>query len=585
MNQKNEDGNTPVHVAAEVGDMDIFKLLHNYVYEETVEEEGSAFITKNGEGNIPLHVALIHGNVEVAKLLVENHPKMVNVINNYKETLLHLATMHQPIDVPIEKRKVANTPYLDMIKLLLEKDRLILDHCPHSAELRDGSSKTILHLLKTIPSYKEGKDLLDVKEIFGLRNHQDKEGNTPLHMAAKNLNFYMVRVLLDSSAKQSIRNKDGISAASLIQEQFEQTLEKNQMTLEVCEAIDRANMSFLREKLHNFGNNYLFSRDSKRRNVLHKLMQISNGTPVIPNDFVDFIEEVLESFPTFIGQVDINGDTPLHILMRNSPNTLIRYVSVWSDYCVLSLSELKFVLRLLELCYTYFERYKEEARSKGAHYDRPWLVQNSKGNTPLHEALLIKNQDPEVVVKLLEFDINIVARLTNNLNETPLHLAAEIFNYSGEDVDSVIIDDLAKAYEDAAYTHDKNGLTPLLRAAQSGNVITISRLLMYFSDSVMTSDEKHGQTMLHLLIQHQPYCIKYLYKAHGNSKFEKQIFFQNYEGDTPLHLAIKGGRFFHAKHFLQGMETGTISKLLESKNNAGVTPSDLLGSSQKIPVQ
>ncbi|XP_021743933.1 ankyrin repeat and sterile alpha motif domain-containing protein 1B-like [Chenopodium quinoa] len=96
--QANKDGNTPVHVAAEVGNMDMFKLLHDYVCGQTVQKEGKpVFMMQNIEGNTPLHVALIHANVEIAKLLIETHPDLVYVTNTSKETPLHLATMHQPI--------------------------------------------------------------------------------------------------------------------------------------------------------------------------------------------------------------------------------------------------------------------------------------------------------------------------------------------------------------------------------------------------------------------------------------------------------------------------------------------------------
>ncbi|XP_021720220.1 uncharacterized protein LOC110687886 [Chenopodium quinoa] len=260
-----------------------------------------------------------------------------------KETPLHLAVQQyrQIIHLPIKERKALGSAYFGIIKLMIEKEsciacwqdaegrtplhraasitstytlqiiRFIINKCPKSVKVRDNSSKTILHHLKTVPSYKEAKDLLGVPELFGLINHQDEQGNTPLHLATMNLNHFLVRALLDFSAEQSIKNYDGIPAGALIQEQSEVIMEKKQMTMEVCEATERADVIFLKERLYQFGMIFLFPRDSKRRNILHKLMQLNSGMTMLHIDFFDFIEQVLESFPELICQVDLNGDTPL----------------------------------------------------------------------------------------------------------------------------------------------------------------------------------------------------------------------------------------------------------------------------------
>ncbi|XP_021730995.1 protein ACCELERATED CELL DEATH 6-like [Chenopodium quinoa] len=614
--QANKDGNTPVHVAAEVGNVDMFKLLHDYGCGQTVQKEGKpVFMMQNVEGNTPLHVALIHANVEIAKLLVETHPDLVYVTNTSKETPLHLATMHQPIDVPIKDREAA-LAYLDMIKVLLEKDssiaclcdeagstplhraasiisaynlqiiKLILYHCPQSAELRDGSRKTILHLLKTIPNYKEGKDLLGITEVFDLRNHQDQQGNTPLHAAAINMNLNLVRVLVDSSARQSIRNKDGISAASLIQEKFERNVEKNQMTMDVCEATDRASITFLKGRLHNFGSNFLFSRDSERRNVVHKLMQINNGTTINPADYIEFIQQVLESFPEFICQTDRNGDTPVHILVRNPPNTLIRLPNSDTGKYKLSRlsedSESDLTVKLLDLSCRYFTKAQEEASVIGARYDPPWLVQNIVGNTPLHEALIV-NQSETMVLRLIELDIEDTAKLINKLNQTPLHLIAGCPLGTYEYLcDEESIKYLVKANEKATHTHDNDGLTPLLRAAKSGNVKVILTLLKNSShDTKMLPDQKYGQTFWHLLVKQSNYSTSYLIKS--RPELRSVLIFRDFEGNTPLHLAIKAGRFDHAINFLKDMDSETVKKLLEQKNDAGITSGDIIRSAPEIP--
>lgn len=114
---------------------------------------------------------------------------------------------------PLHQAASLNTPYN------LQVIRTILYHWPQSAEVCDASGKTILHLMiNRMPSYQEATNLLKFKEIYALRNYQDQQGNTPLHIAAINLDINMVRVLLESSTKLSIKNMEGNSAASLIQQ-------------------------------------------------------------------------------------------------------------------------------------------------------------------------------------------------------------------------------------------------------------------------------------------------------------------------------------------------------------------------------
>ena len=84
----------------------------------------------------------------------------------------------------------------------------------------DKTGKSILHLLNCkLRSYQEGINLLRFKEIYVLRNRQDHQRNTALHLAVKNMEIQMVRVLLESSVKLSIKNMEGLLVASFTQQQ------------------------------------------------------------------------------------------------------------------------------------------------------------------------------------------------------------------------------------------------------------------------------------------------------------------------------------------------------------------------------
>lgn len=199
------------------------------------------------------------------------------------------------------------------------------------------------------------------------------------------------------------------------------------MTVEESEAADRANITVLRERMSRLGMKFLLSHDSKGRNVLHKLLHINLERYIVQNDFVDFIRTVLGRCPALISQTDFKGDTPVHVLVRNHPQTSI-HVAL-SDpsntqqkdvtYKMSSLLESSLLSVLVELCHQCILTNQEEASLDGVRYDTIWLVQNTDGNTPLHEALIATNHG--LAMRLLEHDQR-SAGLVNKRKETPLHL-------------------------------------------------------------------------------------------------------------------------------------------------------------------
>lgn len=177
----------------------------------------------------------------------------------------------------------------------------------------------------------------------------------------------------------------------------------------------------IRKLVHKFGMNFLLSRDSNKRNILHKLLHINNAISITIDSYVEFVQEILVNYPMLVCQSDVNGDTPVHILARNSP-AVQSYISNNNDsYELKSLDQSNLSLKLLELCRIYY--YKARASQEGNHYPPPWLVQNIAGNTPLHDSLIM-NYNKELQRKLYNLDINIVGGLINKNKETPLHLLA-----------------------------------------------------------------------------------------------------------------------------------------------------------------
>ncbi|XP_021720237.1 ankyrin-1-like [Chenopodium quinoa] len=645
----NSKENNPLHIAAEVGNLLIMSLLYDYIEERIAGYVGEKpWKVQNLRGNTPLHVAIIHENVNIGKFLLEKDPSLACIVNKSKEAPLHLAIkqhvnytvsesimsrVQQPLDEGGAALTIRSAPQEDMsvmIKLLVEKasnvtcfpdakgltplhrvatlitpyniqfTKLILDNCPQSAEVCDNTGKSILHLLiNKIPNYHETLNLLNRKEMYALRNHQDHHGNTPLHVAAKNMDINMVRFLLESSAKLNINNMEGISAASAIQQQdVLQMLRKRILTREEIEATDKANIIILRERMSKLGMDFLLSQDSKGKNILHRIMLIKKESRVMLDDFVNFVEEALESFPSLIRQTDSKGDTPIHILVRNHPDTTIYVASGDQDnaqnndtdgnpnYVFSTLWQSNLLPLLLEKCNQCILKLENEASVKGARFDSPWLMQNEDGNTALHEALK-SNKNIDLVKRLLTYDQRSVSVVNKN-KETPLHLFASrpigIEQFKREDIKAMV-----DANVQAAYSPDNNGLTPLIRAIKAGNY-SAAAVLCKASPEAAKSGDENCQTYGHLIVKHP--SEYYFARLFQDKELRDLLELKDSNGNTPLHLAIIDNRFDLVLFFLEfwkeerklsKVKVEWVSKLLEIHNKAGKTPNDLIAELPSLP--
>ncbi|KAL2932732.1 Ankyrin-2 [Bienertia sinuspersici] len=458
--QEISNANTPLHIAAEVGNLSIMRLLIDYCMGVRLGEGGKTkpWMLKNTKGNTPVHVALVHSNVDIARFLLDKDLDLAFECNNFKEAPLHLAIKHahnyvesesimETVRKQIEEGREAfvnsvateenkmtrlieflvkyaskvaswhdasgSTPLHRAASLCSPNNisitTMMIEHIPQCADVYDAKGKSILHhLVNKIPTYQEAKRLLKIKQICALRNHQDHLGDTPLHIAAEKNDINMVRVLLGLNSKLNINNCHGISALSV--------LGKRRMTLAELEAANKPNINFLKQRLDKLDNEFSMSQDSEGRNFLHILLEINNESHIIMDEFSNFISLVLERFPKLVCQIDGRGNTPIHILVQNEYN--IKIFTNAQQACINELQQMNdndrnddvvelkslwhsgILSKILQLCKTCIEQNQQEIEA--CHNKLPWLVQNEDGNTPLHEAVIAKNK--ELVLQLLQYD-------------------------------------------------------------------------------------------------------------------------------------------------------------------------------------
>ncbi|KAJ4745409.1 Ankyrin repeat protein family-like protein [Rhynchospora pubera] len=147
-----DSGNTPLHYAASVGNLGTVKLLLEH-------EESAAFIA-NKYGNFPIQIAAIWGRALVIKELIEQFPDSDELLDKHGWNILHIAI-------------ICGTGN-------------IIGHIRHN--------DTFLRML----------------------NARDYQGNTPLHLAAEEGEYQIVRFLISMNMVcTSIMNREGLTPVDL----------------------------------------------------------------------------------------------------------------------------------------------------------------------------------------------------------------------------------------------------------------------------------------------------------------------------------------------------------------------------------
>lgn len=174
---------TPLHVAASLGNVQCTKLLLSYGADVRVQL-GAARST-------PLHLAAEEGSAECTKLLL-NAGAAWDAKNSRGQTAMHLAALAQSVET------------LDVLISIGAK-----------VNVEDDDGRTPLHA--AVAKALRGSELVKILIQAGATvNKADKFGYTPLHIAALNESSPTVVMLLSKGADVTARTKGGITALSFI---------------------------------------------------------------------------------------------------------------------------------------------------------------------------------------------------------------------------------------------------------------------------------------------------------------------------------------------------------------------------------
>lgn len=167
--KQNQDGETPLYVAAEKGHAEVVRVIL------MVSDVQTAGIKANNSFDA-FHIAAKQGHLEVLKELLQAFPALAMTTNSVNATALDTA---------------ATQGHVDIVNLLLETDANL-------AKIAKNNGKTVLHSAARMGHVEVVRSLLNKDPGIGLRT--DKKGQTALHMASKGQNAEIVVALLKPDA-------------------------------------------------------------------------------------------------------------------------------------------------------------------------------------------------------------------------------------------------------------------------------------------------------------------------------------------------------------------------------------------------
>ncbi|KAJ3705210.1 hypothetical protein LUZ61_008915 [Rhynchospora tenuis] len=222
----NEKHESPLHIASREGMVQVVKEI---LKQSWVEEEVETQTPASGTGS-PLHQAVLGGHIKIVEMLLYQRNDMVKLIDSDGNNALHYAAQNDNgriVEMLITKEPSLaygnnhwGQPPLHVAVYYGAKAaiRAILKHCPDTAEQFGHDGGNALHVAVNRGKFSSLKCLLRHIQPEEIINHQDNDGNTPLHLAAKQSRIQSSLLLLkDRRVNPCLLNNKRQTARSAIE--------------------------------------------------------------------------------------------------------------------------------------------------------------------------------------------------------------------------------------------------------------------------------------------------------------------------------------------------------------------------------
>ncbi|KAI7798397.1 transient receptor potential cation channel [Triplophysa rosa] len=562
-------GENPLHVAAHHCHAHVVEEILNYLSNERSRQEAQLCVRQgNQDGETPLHLAAelqrdaVHQtdeDVDIIRILMEHHADITAVTKRSGETPLHYSARvgntavlqemlgyvpSSQLQTAVNKHSkngwsplllAAERGHTEVVRLLLQNNARV--------DVFDEEGKAAIHLAAE-QGHQDIVDILLSHKAFV--NAKTKLGLTPLHLSAQSGSARLVRSLVET-------HQASVDALSL-RKQTPLHLAADSGQLDVCGGLLHLNADVTATDIHG-------------QTPLHLAAE---------NDHSEVVKLFLRHRPELATLANMEGATCAHIAAAQGSAAVIKELLMFNQGRLITLNHKANGLCPLHLAaaggHTEVVKVLLDAGASVTEEDTEGMtavhlaaknghthilevlkssvslkIQSSKtGLTPLHVAACFGQLDfvREMLIKVpatIRSEVPVASGNSSGRDDmkrhqplaesgyTPLHLAAQ----SGHE--NLVRLLLNSPGVQADVETDVHGSTPLHLAAGSGHAAVVG-LLLSRSGALLHLTDKRGCTCLHLAAAHGHVAMIRVLLGQG-----AEINHTDQSGWTPLHYAAKAG--------------------------------------------